>query len=136
MEHNSRRRFIGNSALALGSVGLLSAQIGCKPNQSGIEKMFVHHVFFWLKEPENSEIRERFENELQELATIETIRYKHIGRPAATRREVIDSSYTFSLLVIFDDKVGQDIYQEHQIHLTFIENCKDLWEKVLVYDIA
>jgi len=136
MEHSGRRKFIGNSVLALGSIGLISAPAGCKPVSVTLENMFVHHVFFWLKEPGTKDVTDLFEKELHQLATIETIRYRHIGRPADTNRGVIDSSYTFSLLLLFDDKAGQDIYQEHPVHLEFIKRCSQLWEKVVVYDIG
>ncbi len=101
---------------------------------SDLSNMFVHHVFFWLKEPDNKARISKFRNELNKLISIETIRYKHIGVPAETNREVIENTYQFSLLVIFDNKEGHDIYQEHEKHLLFIEKCEDLWEKVQVYD--
>ena len=99
-----------------------------------LSKMFVHHVFFWLKEPQNKAHLRKFRAELNKLVTIETIRYSHVGVPAKTKRKVIDSSYQFSLLTIFDSKKDHDIYQEHEIHLQFIDKCEDLWKKVLVYD--
>ena len=95
---------------------------------------FVHHVYFWLKKPVTREVRNKFENALKELITIETIVGKHLGIPAATHREVIDSSYTYSLLVTFRNKEDQDIYQTHPTHLKFIADCQDLWDKVVVYD--
>lgn len=101
---------------------------------SDLSKMFVHHVFFWLKEPENQAHMQKFKRELERLVLVETIRFKHIGIAAGTDREVIDSSYQFSLLVIFDNKEGHDIYQEHEKHLKFIAECEDLWDRVLVYD--
>jgi hypothetical protein len=58
----------------------------------------------------------------------------HIGVPASTRRDVIDSGYSVSWLTLFDDAEGQDTYQTHPIHLEFVETCSSLWEKVVVYD--
>lgn len=101
---------------------------------SDLTGMFVHHVLFWLKEPENKVHLEKFKKELHQLLSIETIRFSHIGVPAATNRKVIDSSYQYSLLVIFDDRKGHDIYQDHDKHHKFIAECGDLWETVLVYD--
>lgn len=101
---------------------------------SEFSKMFVHHVFFWLKDPQNKAHTRKFKTELKKLVAVETIRYSHIGIPAKTNRKVIDSSYQFSLLTIFDNKKDHDIYQEHEIHLQFIDKCEDLWKKVLVYD--
>ncbi|MCU0378276.1 MAG: Dabb family protein [Bacteroidales bacterium] len=95
---------------------------------------FIHHVFFWLKEPVTDDVRASFEAALRELVTIEVIIDYHLGRPAATNREVIDSSYSYSLLTIFESKADHDIYQTHPKHLRFIEECNDLWERVVVYD--
>lgn len=76
----------------------------------------------------------KFENGLKQLVTIETIVGKHIGTPASTNRGVIDSSYSYSLLLTFKNKEDQDIYQTHPTHLKFIEECEELWEKLVVYD--
>ena len=95
---------------------------------------FVHHVYFWLKKPITHEIRLKFENGLKKLVTIETIVGKHLGKPATTDRGVIDSTYSYSLLLTFKSKEDQDIYQTHPIHLKFIDECEELWERVIVYD--
>jgi hypothetical protein len=99
-----------------------------------MKKLFIHHVYFWLKKPVTKEIRIRFEKGLKTLVTVETIVDHHLGVPAATKRGVIDTSYTYSLLLTFRNKEDQDIYQTHPIHLKFISECEELWEKVVVYD--
>jgi hypothetical protein len=99
-----------------------------------MENKFIHHVFFWFKEPVKQAARKKFEKALRELVTIETITDYHLGIPAGTKRKVIDSSYTYSLFTTFRNKKDHDIYQSHPKHLKFIEDCGDLWEKVLVYD--
>ncbi|MDH5475859.1 MAG: Dabb family protein, partial [Cyclobacteriaceae bacterium] len=75
-----------------------------------------------------------FQKGLEELVTIETIKTKHLGVPAKTDRDVIDSSYSYSLLLMFDNKADQDIYQTHPTHLKFIEENQQYWKKVVVYD--
>jgi hypothetical protein len=95
---------------------------------------FVHHVYFWLKKPVTNEVKGKFEKALRELITVETIIDHHLGVPASTNRGVIDTSYTYSLLVTFQNKEDQDVYQTHPAHLKFIADCHDLWEKVVVYD--
>jgi hypothetical protein len=54
---------------------------------------------------------------------------------AASHRPVVDQSYQVGLNIQFDSKEAQDQYQEHPLHLEFLEksfrpNCK----KVIVYD--
>jgi hypothetical protein len=98
------------------------------------EKGFIHHVFFWLKNPEQHEDRLRLAEGLKKLSKVPTIKDFHIGNPASTNRDVIDTTYSFSWLVLFDSAEDQDVYQTHPIHLKFIEECANLWGKVIVYD--
>jgi hypothetical protein len=95
---------------------------------------FIHHVFFWLKDPSEKAVRAKFEKALMELVTVETIVSHHLGVPAQTNRDVIDASYSYSLLITFKNKEDQDIYQTHPKHLKFINDCQDLWSRVVVYD--
>ena len=130
----NRRMFIERSAKVMAGAGLMTAASCSSPEKAELGKLFIHHVYFWLKEPDNQDARAKFEKAARELVTIETIIYHHIGVPAPTAREVIDSSYTFSVLTTYRNKGDQDIYQTHPKHLKFIEDCQDLWERVLVYD--
>ncbi len=116
-------------SLGAGLAGLSIPSIG----KTSKEKLFIHHVFFWLKDPESRSSRKKFEAALEELASIESIHMKHIGVPADTDRPVIDNSYHYSLLLGFRNKKDHDIYQEHPIHDQFREKS-DMWTKVLVYD--
>lgn len=96
--------------------------------------MFVHHVFFWLKENLSQEDVLKFEKGVKSLAGVEHIRTIEIGKPASTNRPVIERSYSYSLLLIFDNKAGHDAYQPHPIHQKFVADCSPLWNKVVIYD--
>lgn len=96
--------------------------------------MFVHHVFFWLKEPASKEACLEFEKALAELVTIETIHSYNFGKPADTQRPVIENTYQYSLLVIFQNKADHDVYQEHPKHDIFRTINDRLSRRVLVYD--
>ena len=106
------------------------------PNQQIIEPGgFIHCVFFWLKEPQNQNAREQFEHHLTTfLAASQYVKSTHIGTMASSDREVVDSTYTYCLIVTFNNKEKQDKYQEEPVHLKFVEDAKHLWEKVVVYD--
>jgi hypothetical protein len=99
-----------------------------------INKSFVHHVYFWLNNPESKEDLEKLIAGLQALSKVSEIASFHIGIPAPTNREVIDSSYAVSWLNIFNSEEDEKIYQSHPMHLKFIEDCSSLWRKVIVYD--
>jgi hypothetical protein len=94
----------------------------------------IHHVFFYLKNPGNAADTAALKKGLEFLSTVKTIKTFHIGKPAATRRDVIDSSYALSWWTLFESKEDQDSYQVDPIHLKFIADCSHLWSKVIVYD--
>jgi Stress responsive A/B Barrel Domain len=96
--------------------------------------VFVHHVFFWLVNPESEADKKSLIAGLEKLSKVEEIKFSHIGLPAATNREVIDTTYSVSWLLFFYTPEAQDIYQTHPVHLQFVAECKHLWEKVIVYD--
>jgi hypothetical protein len=131
MEKQTRRTFVA-SAVAIGA----SAAATAMPNmESKDKKQLAHHVFFWLK---NRDSKEDLAKLLEGLATLEkipTVRKIYIGVPASTEpRPVVDSSYSASELLFFDDLAGQDAYQVDPIHQKFVEQYSHLWEKVIVYD--
>ena len=131
MEKQNRRTFVA-SAIPLGN----SAAASAMPNMTEKnKKQVVHHVFFWLKNRDSKEDLNKLIEGLKKLEKIETIKKMHIGVPASTeQRPVVDSSYSVSELMFFDDVAGQDVYQVHPIHKKFVEECSHLWEKVVVYD--
>jgi hypothetical protein len=98
------------------------------------EDMFIHHVYFWLNNPESRDDLEKLRAGLQKLTAVRTIKLFHIGEPAETHRNVIDRTYSISWLVIFENSEDQASYQDDPIHLNFVKECSALWNKVLVYD--
>jgi len=96
--------------------------------------MFIHHVFFWLKNPDNSSEKDQLAAGLNTLLSIQPHIAAHVGVPAGTSRGVIDTSYDFSLLLTFETAEDEQAYQVHPIHDAFRENCEHLWSKVVVYD--
>jgi hypothetical protein len=95
----------------------------------------IHHVFFWLKNPNSEFDKQQLIESIKTLKNIEQVEGIHIGIPASTEvREVIDSSYSVTEMLVFANEEDEAIYQNHPIHLEFVENNKHLWSKVLVYD--
>ena len=98
------------------------------------QNVFVHHVYFWLANEGNKEDKKALIAGLQKLSTVKTIKFFHIGEPAGTNRDVIDTSYDVSWLLFFENKADQDSYQVDPDHLKFVAECKHLWKEVVVYD--
>lgn len=132
MKMQNRRKFIVTTALI--STGLAGSAL-VPANYKKNKQQVIHHVFFWLKNPASKEDLNKLIDGLRTLKKIESVRQIHIGTPALTEsRPVIDNSYSASVLLFFDDLAGEKTYQVHPIHQKFIENCSQLWEKVVVYD--
>ena len=130
MKH-TRRTFVATAAAMSAS----AAATAMPTMNAKDKKQLVHHVFFWLKNRDSKEDLAKLLAGLRTLEKIETIRKLHIGVPASTeKRDVVDTSYSASELMFFDDTAGQKVYQDHPIHQKFIKDCGHLWERVVVYD--
>lgn len=128
-----RRTFIVTAAAAATTTAFTSAS-GATAAVNNHPKL-VHHVFFWLKNPDSKQDLEQLLTGLRTLAKIETVRGVHFGVPASTeKRDVVDNSFSASEILFFDDTAGQKTYQDHPIHQQFVADCSHLWEKVVVYD--
>ena len=129
MKKQTRRAFITSASLL--TLGATASAIPMKDEK----KVLVHHVYFWLKNPASAEDRAKLIAGLRTLEKIETVHHLHVGVPADTaKRSVVDSSYSVSELIFFDDVAGQNVYQDHPIHKKFVQDHSSLWEKVVVYD--
>jgi Stress responsive A/B Barrel Domain len=99
-----------------------------------LQNVFIHHVYFWLKNPDSKDDLDQLIEALKKLSVVKTIKQFHIGKPADTDRGVIDNSYVVSWMLLFDNAEDQASYQTDPIHLKFVEECSHLWSKVIVYD--
>jgi hypothetical protein len=96
--------------------------------------MLIHHVFFWMSPDATENDKALLRAGLERMTSIDLIKQSHIGVPAPTNRPVIDNTYTFSWLTVFETSADELAYQTHPAHLQFIDSCKHLWTRVLVYD--
>ena len=124
-----RKSFL--QAAAMGTLGILAPKLSSNMSE---KNLFIHHVYFWLKNPGSKDDYNKLLEGLQALSQVSTIKMCHIGKPADTNRDVIDRSYSVSWLLLFKNKEDQDKYQVDPIHLKFVEQYSHLWAKVTVYD--
>ncbi len=97
--------------------------------------MLVHSVYFWWKPNLSAADRAAFRAGLEKLRAVETVRQLYLGTPAPTKpRDVIDTSYDLALTVLFDSVADQNTYQDHPRHNKFIEENRETWAKVRVFD--
>jgi len=130
---NSRRKFMTEAGKAAVGAGLVTLAAN-SANTMSIENKFIHHVYFWLKNPDSKEDKAKLVEGLKKLSKVKTIKSFQIGKPAGTSRDVIDGTYAVSWFTLFDNGADQESYQKDPIHLKFVEECSSLWTKVIVYD--
>ena len=110
---------------------LQSDDLGAQPGQ------IIHHVFFWLNNPDSESDKQHLIEGLNTLSSIDEVKVLVVGTPASTiEREVVDNSFDVSELMIFESVEAQDAYQVHPIHTEFVENYNHLWKRVVVYDMV
>ncbi|UJP63528.1 Dabb family protein [Mongoliitalea daihaiensis] len=126
---SSRRKFIQKAAIGGALLTLPNVSFSSTPEQP-----MIHQVFFWL----NEEVTiQEFIQEAKKLASIQTVRKFYIGTPAETvSRDVIDSSYSIACTFFFDSVSDEQEYQVDPMHLAFVEENKNKWHKVVVYDFV
>ncbi len=129
MKNVSRRKFLTTSAVVAATPATVLPAAAAPSKE-----LFVHHVYFFLKNKGNEADRNKLMEGLEKLRKVPTIRLSHIGVPAPTNRSVIEKGYDVSWMLFFDNLDEEEIYQKHPIHLKFVEDYSHLWEKVIVYD--
>ncbi len=116
--------FGGALALAVSATG-----------SSAPERPLAHMVYFKLKDASGV-------NRAKLMAACKAYLSGHPGTvsfavgslAADMTREVNDRDFDVSLHLVFESKQAHDKYQEHPRHLKFIDENKDGWAKVRVFD--
>lgn len=97
--------------------------------------MFSHIVIFWTDPEKPNAAEELIAGAEKYLKPIPGVQHFHVGKMAQSHRPVVDQSYQVALNIVFPDKATQDAYQEHPMHVEFVEKVfKPNTKKVVVYD--
>jgi hypothetical protein len=98
----------------------------------------IHSVYFWLKTDLSEADRQLFASELALITRLPYLAAAWMGRPAPVEpRPVCDLSFDWNLVVQFKTVADHDFYQaDCPDHKRFIETCKHLWSKVIIYDMS
>jgi hypothetical protein len=121
-------------AVCLAAVPSLTQDKGAKPAR-GKGPAIGHMVYFKLKTP-TPENRQKLVAACEKyLADHEGVTFFAAGVISDDfKREVNDRDWDVALHLVFDSKAAHDKYQDHPEHLKFIEENKDGWAKVRVFD--
>ena len=95
--------------------------------------MFIHSVYYWMKPGRTAEEVQQFCRGLESLTKIKSVRHGFFGKPAVTDRPVIDRTYSYGLVVIFDDIAGHNAYDADPVHTRFRESFGS-WSQIKIYD--
>jgi len=101
-----------------------------------LKSMFVHCVYFWLRDDLTEYERETFVEGVNSLTTINTVKHGFVGTPADTNRPIIDRSYSYALVAAFDDQDDHDAYQVDPVHDRFRDTCASFWSDVKIFDLV
>jgi hypothetical protein len=94
-----------------------------------------HMVFFSLKESTPSTRQKLVDACKKYLDKHEGVVYFSAGVLADEfKREVNDRDFDVALHLVFKDKATHDKYQDHPRHHEFINENKETWKKVRVFD--
>jgi len=97
--------------------------------------MHIHNVCFWLKEDLEKVQRDAFEVGLASLCGDDAVHTGWYGKPAHTDRDVVENSYSYGLVLVFDDLAAHDRYQAGDVHMKFVDDHLDKWTRVVVHDV-
>jgi hypothetical protein len=124
----SRRNFLQKAGIATAASSLLT--------NAKTSMAFIHHVLFWAKNPGNEAEKAQLLAALKQLGTLPMIQIAHVGRPIVTEfdKGATDGSYTFSVVLVFENATKESEYLYHPLHKKFIDENKHLWGKVQVID--
>jgi hypothetical protein len=97
--------------------------------------MLVHNVYFALhdaSEPSRQKLLSACKQYLQSHPGIVSFSCGTLA--AELRRPVNDRDFDVSLHIVFATQADHDRYQEHPLHVQFVQENKPTWKKVRVFD--
>ena len=101
----------------------------------GASAPIVHNVYFSLKDKSEASQKKMLDACNKYLKPQPGVTYFAVGVLAADlKRPVNDLDWEIGLHVVFKDKAAHDKYQDDPQHKAFIDENKENWAKVRVFD--
>ena len=97
--------------------------------------MLMHNVFFKLKDS-SAQARQQLIASCDKHLTGHpgTVHFAVGTRAEALNRPVNDRDFDVALHILFSDQESHDRYQQAPRHLQFVDENKDTWKQVRVFD--
>ena len=89
MTNFSRRNFLGTVGLATLATTAFGSSKKASTSDEPKQKL-MHQVFYWLKNPDSAEDKQKLIDGLHELVTVKQIKYSHVGVPQVLGARWID----------------------------------------------
>ena len=120
-----------NGMMILGLIALT----GWPAVADAADPQLAHAVYFTLKD-RTAEARQQLVKGCKELLSGHpgTVYFAAGVLAEEFDRDVNDRDFDVALLIVFRDKAAHDVYQTSPRHEKFIEQYKDLWQSVRVFD--
>jgi len=132
-----KKHLISKLIIVIFALVLLPHAVLSEPEAEASEvgKMLSHNVFFKLKEP-GDESREALINACHKFLSGHpgVVFYAAGGLAGEFDRGVNVRDFDVALHLVFADRAAHDAYQEHPRHKQFIEENKEAWKDVRVFD--
>ena len=130
-----RMTLIALTLLGLAAAGFALPRPAHTEEADAAGKLLAHDVYFKLKDASDAEKQKL-------VAACKKYLAKHPGtvffsagtRAAEFNREVNDQDFDVALHIYFESKAAHDKYQDDPRHIQFINENKDGWAKVRVFD--
>jgi hypothetical protein len=130
-----KRITVGGPILILAIAFLFAVRSDAEDRAAGGEKMIAHNVYFSLKD-NSADAKSKL------VAACKKYLSDHPGTVFFAAgvladdfdRPVNDRDFDVGLHLVFKDKAAHDAYQDAAKHKQFIEENKDNWKKVRVFD--
>jgi hypothetical protein len=99
------------------------------------ERMLAHDVYFSLKD-NSPQAKEKLIVACKKYLTdhFGTVRFAVGPIADEMKRDVNDRDFDVALHLVFKSKAAHDQYSKAERHLKFVEENKDTWKKVRVFD--
>ena len=114
---------------------LIAVGILAQPQLAAAQDGVAHMVFFKLKDA-SADSKEKLVQACRKYLSEHpgTVHFSAGVRAEDMQRDVNDQAFDVALHVVFANQEAHDKYQVHERHLKFIEENKDNWDNVRVFD--
>ena len=113
--------------------------VGCSSTERATRKPgeVQHIVLCWLKEPGNTEARQKLIDASYKLISLPGVVNVLAGPPLPSERPVVDDSFDVGIIMVLENSDALQQYLENPVHKKAIaEVLSPLTERILIYDVV